>query len=127
MITNAEIFLAKAEESLFGAQSEFEQKRYNNCANRCYYACFQAAIAVLIMCGFKPRKNQWSHTFVQGTFVGDLINRRKLLPADIRDTLKMNQELREVADYQEKNITEVKAKRAMQRTKRFIELIKERK
>jgi uncharacterized protein (UPF0332 family) len=38
------VYLAKAEESLLGAISELEQGRYNNSANRAYYACFQAAI-----------------------------------------------------------------------------------
>jgi hypothetical protein len=41
------IYLIKAEESLRGAESEFAQGRYNNAANRCYYACFQAAVAAL--------------------------------------------------------------------------------
>jgi len=41
----SQVFLAKAEESLAGAESEFVNGRYNNCANRCYYASFQAAIA----------------------------------------------------------------------------------
>jgi uncharacterized protein (UPF0332 family) len=42
------IYLAKATESLLTAESEFANGRYNSCANRCYYACFQAAIAALI-------------------------------------------------------------------------------
>jgi hypothetical protein len=42
------VFLLKAEESLSGAESEFANDRNNNCANRCYYACFQAAIAALL-------------------------------------------------------------------------------
>ena len=42
------IYLAKAEESLRTAESEFANGRYNSCANRCYYACFQAAIAALL-------------------------------------------------------------------------------
>jgi hypothetical protein len=37
------IYLAKVEESLRGAESEFAQGLYNNAANRCYDACFQAA------------------------------------------------------------------------------------
>lgn len=32
-------FLAKALESLQGAESELANKRYNNAANRAYYAC----------------------------------------------------------------------------------------
>src|SRR5256885_9742308 len=41
------VCLAKAEESLVGAASELAHGRYNNSVNRAYYACFQAAIAVL--------------------------------------------------------------------------------
>lgn len=39
------LYLARAEESLLGAESECAQGRANNAAHRCYYACFQAAIA----------------------------------------------------------------------------------
>ena len=67
------IYLAKAEESLRTAESEFANGRYNSCANRCYYACFQAAIAALLAEGIRAR-GQWSHEFVQGQFVGVLIN-----------------------------------------------------
>lgn len=44
----AELYLAKALESLAGSESEFANQRHNNCANRCYFACFQAAITALI-------------------------------------------------------------------------------
>ena len=37
-------YLDKAAESLAGAASEFVNRRYNNCANRAYYACFQSAV-----------------------------------------------------------------------------------
>ena len=47
MVDRVSIYLLKAQESLSGAQSEFANYRFNNCANRCYYACFQAAIAAL--------------------------------------------------------------------------------
>jgi hypothetical protein len=45
------IYLAKAAESLLSAESEYVNGRYNSCANRCYYACFQAAIAALLQEG----------------------------------------------------------------------------
>ena len=50
MAESVESFLVKAEESLAGAESEYVNGRYNNCANRCYYACFQAAIASSTAC-----------------------------------------------------------------------------
>jgi uncharacterized protein (UPF0332 family) len=63
----SEAFLSKAQESLDGAASEFSNGRYNNCANRCYYACFQAAVAALDMAGIHPTEGraQWSYEFVQ--------------------------------------------------------------
>ena len=59
-----EIYLLKAEESLAGAESEFINGRYNNTANRCYYACFQAAIAALVQEGMQPSGRQWGHEYV---------------------------------------------------------------
>jgi hypothetical protein len=38
-------YLAKAQESLAGAESGLAHRRLNNCARRAYNACFQAAIA----------------------------------------------------------------------------------
>ena len=49
-------YLAKAEESLAGAESEFMDGRYNNTADRSYYPCFQAAIAALLREGFDSRR-----------------------------------------------------------------------
>jgi uncharacterized protein (UPF0332 family) len=60
-------FLAKAAESLAGATSEFVNGRYDNVANRAYYAALQAAIAALDLAGIHPPGAgvEWSHTFVQ--------------------------------------------------------------
>lgn len=40
MIETDEVFVRKAEQSLAGAESEFINGRFDNCANRAYYACF---------------------------------------------------------------------------------------
>jgi uncharacterized protein (UPF0332 family) len=63
----SEMLLAKADESLAGAISEYVNGRYNNCANRAYYACFQAAVAALAPAGVdRPHQaEQWGHDFVQ--------------------------------------------------------------
>ena len=55
------IYLIKAEEILRGAESELAQSRYNNAANRCYYACFQAAVATLHHASIAPRgrRSEW--------------------------------------------------------------------
>jgi uncharacterized protein (UPF0332 family) len=98
MEDDATVFLAKAAESLLTAESEFANGRYNSCANRCYYACFQAAIAALIQEGIRPR-GPWKHDFVQGQFVGQLINRRKRYSSSLRNILPENQNVRDKADY----------------------------
>jgi uncharacterized protein (UPF0332 family) len=86
MATDREELLAKAAESLAGAESEFSNGRYNNCANRSYYACFQAALSAVLSAGIRPTGRIITHTFVDSAFVGQLVNRRKLYPSGFRDT-----------------------------------------
>src|SRR6266851_1832395 len=119
---DATLFLAKAEESVADAESELANGRYNNCANRCYYASFQAAVAALLRVGVAPTsgRGQWGHDFVQGEFVGLLVNRRKLYPAELRDTLALNLKVRQAADYGLDHVTETQANRALRRTHRFV-------
>ena len=114
------LYLRKALESLAGADSEFANGRYNNCANRCYYACFQAAIYALQMEGFRASRGEWGHDFVQSHFNGQLIHRRHLYPSTLRSTLSDNLEARLRGDYDSGGVTEVVASRALQRAERFV-------
>src|SRR5688500_2974657 len=116
------IFMAKAEESLAGAESELAAGRYNNCVNRCYYACFQAAIVALMQAGVTPpgRNSEWGHAFVQGEFVGGLINRRKVFPSSLRDVLGRLVLLREKADYDPVQVSNTDATRALRRAREFV-------
>jgi len=125
-------FLAKAQESLAGTESEFAAGRYNNCANRCYYACFQAAIHALIKAGIQPLKagiqprgaaGQWGHDFVQAEFASQLINRRKIYPVDMRDVLPHAQTLRHAADYRRDWMTEKQMARNLRRAQSFVEAV----
>ena len=125
MDSNVRVYLAKATESLLTAESEFAHGRYNSCANRCYYASFQAAIAALLREGVVTSE-QWKHDFVQAQFVGLLINRRKLYAASLRRVLAENRDLRVVADYTAELVTETHASRALRRTRAFVAAIQER-
>ena len=64
--------------------------------------------------------------FVQGEFVGQLINRRKLYSADLRDVLERTFSLRQTADYRSDQVTEVQASRALRRTRALVEAIQTR-
>jgi uncharacterized protein (UPF0332 family) len=119
------IYLTKAAESLQTAESEFVNGRYNSCANRCYYACFQAAIAALFAEGIRAR-GQWSHEFVQGQFVGVFINQRHLYDTQLRRVLSDNQTLREKADYRPELVSATQASRALRRTRTFVAAVRQR-
>ena len=119
----SDVYLRKAEQSLAGANSEFANGRYDNAANRCYYACFQAANHALLAAGIRPRgaNGQWGHDFVQAEFIGTLINRRKLYASHLREVLFRNLGLRHEADYGESTITQTQASRALHRAREFLE------
>ena len=122
-----EAFLAKAEESPCSAESDFAHLRYKSCANRCYYACFQAAVAALGAAGVGPREQsgQWGHGSLQASFTGLLINRRKLRPSWLGDALRTARALREVADYQPTPITEKQAEWGLRRCTEFVQAIRQ--
>ncbi len=118
-------FLAKAEESLAGAEREFAAGAYNNCANRAYYACFQAAIAALIRVGIGPSSgdDRWRHEAVRSQFNEQLIKRRKLYRSELRGTLDAGARLRNEADYGTTPVTEIQAARALRRARAFVSAI----
>ena len=62
---------------------------------------------------------------MQSEFVGQLINRRKRYPADIRDVLERNYSLRQTADYEDNQITQAQASRGLRRIRRFLEIVLE--
>ena len=119
------IYLTKAVESLLTAETESINGRYNSCANRCYYACFQAAITALLMEGIRPA-GQWNHQFVQAQFVGVLINQRKRYDTELRRVLSDNQSLRDKADYRPEFVTATQASRALRRTRLLVTTIRQR-
>jgi uncharacterized protein (UPF0332 family) len=116
-------FFDKAMEELAGAESEFANARYNNTANRAYYAVFHAAIAAMQQAGIAPAGDQWSHEFVPGQFDGVLINRRHLYPTELRGILNRNAAVRLSADYEEEPVTQTEASRALRRSRIFVQAI----
>ncbi len=126
MATDHLAYLDKALESLAGAESEFANQRYNNCANRCYYAMFQAAIAALIAAGGQPVnvKEQWGHDYVQAQFSGLLVHRRKLYPSELGRLLSEVIETRVTADYHPNMISHKTAERSLHKAKVFVVAVK---
>ena len=125
MESDASVYLAKAIESRKAAESELRAGRYNCCANRCYYACFQAAIAAMLKEGIRGTKDEWPHKFVHSSFAGQLINRRRRYPPTLRNTLPDLQILRNRADYTTDAITQVEANRGFRRCRDFVEAVRQ--
>ena len=121
-------YLTRSLECLDGAESEFAAGRYNNCANRCYYAMFQAAITALIAAGVRSTKDgrPWEHDFVQAQFARILIQRRKLYPADLVSALPVNLERRVAADYGAPGVSKAVAERALRTARVFVGVVKGR-
>jgi uncharacterized protein (UPF0332 family) len=120
-------YLRKAAESLLSAQADCAAARYNSCANRAYYVCFQAAVAALLAAGIRPAspRGAWSHEFVQSQFNGLLITRRKLYPIALRRVLRDTIEVREKADYTSSSVSAQVATRVLQHAQDFVRIIQE--
>ncbi len=98
-----EEFFSKAEENLKIAQLSFEHDCYNACANRAYFAAFQAAIAALADKGIRSERNE--HAWVQSEFNLKLIKRQKVYSAKLKAYLLDMQDIRNKADYSDRNIS----------------------
>lgn len=116
-------FWEKALENIVSSASELTNRRYNASANRAYYAAFHAAIVALLRAGIRPPGVQWGHAFVQAQFAGQLVARRKIYPASLRDTLPRLLELRQRADYRLTHVSQTQAARGLRRAEEFVDAI----
>jgi uncharacterized protein (UPF0332 family) len=124
--TDAEAYLAKAAESLASAEADPAAGRFNSSANRAYYACFQAAVAALIHFGLHvadPRPAP-GHDATQALFARELVQRRKVFPAELRRTLPELIGIRHAADYWATGVSEREAARALARARGFVEAVR---
>jgi uncharacterized protein (UPF0332 family) len=114
-------FLSKAKENLRIARMSFDAECYNACANRAYYAAFQAAIAALADRGAARGKND--HKWVQSEFNRMLIKGQKVYPARVKSYLLNMQRVRDKADYSEKNVGKKAAQKQLSQSAELIQII----
>ena len=119
-MTEAERYLAKANDSLASARADVRGRRYNSAANRAYYAAFQAAVAALIQARIRPANQDWSHRFVMSQFSGRLIRRRKLLSSALHPSLGELFNHRVRADYSSENVSGRHARSAVDRAGKVV-------
>ena len=113
----------RAQESLKAAELCLDRALVNSAASRAYYAMFQAAQVALEAAGFM--RSEWSHRGVQAAFTTELVQRRKLYPAALRDYLSVGLEIRQAADYGRGGASGKMAGRAVRRAASFVARVKE--
>ena len=118
-------YLAKAHENLVGADSELQYGRTNSCAHSAYYACFHAAIAALLHAGLTAPDSArgWGHDWVHASFVGQLLQRRKLYPASLRRILPDLLVLRHKGDFRATHVSQREAQRAVRSAQTFVQAV----
>ena len=115
--------LEKARESLRAEESCLGLRLLNSCANRCYYAMFQAAVVALEARGF--HRDAWSHTALQTTFINELIHRRKIYPRQLAEYLSRALFWRNIADYGDAEISQRRAKQLVGWANAFVSKVQE--
>lgn len=103
-----------------------DRKPCVSCANRCYFAMFQVAVAALIDEGLQPPEQRWGHDWAQAQFSGRLIKRRKVYPLKLRCYLPEAVTLRHTADYRSRSISKSDATLQLKRAEEFVGAVEER-
>jgi len=118
-------YLAKAQENLAGAESELQHGRTNSCVRSAYYACFHAAITALLHAGLTapdPARG-WGHDWGHASFVGQLMQRRKLYPASLRRILPDLLVLWHKGDYRMTHVSQREAQQAVRSAQTFVHVV----
>jgi uncharacterized protein (UPF0332 family) len=115
-------FLAKAQSNLRVARLAFENKEYDPCISRAYYAVFHAEIAALLrFTEFRPE--YWGHEAVQAEFNRRLIRERKIFASNLAAVHSDLIGRRNEADYKLKQASETVARRGLARAESFVRTI----
>ncbi len=124
---DVDVYLAKADQCLAGAQLAVDHGQYNNAANRAYYCAFQAAIAMLVAAGVAPpTPRYWSHDFVLREYAGRVASPGADLSPGSGAALKALQDERLKADYEIELLGRPSAERALLLARQFLAAVRER-
>ena len=92
--------LAKAKDSLLDVHFSIKNSRWNNAANRLYYACFYAAMALLFNDGHEAR----THNGIK-TLLGQHYVKNGIMNEDLFQAYRKMFNLRQTGDYDDLIIT----------------------
>jgi uncharacterized protein (UPF0332 family) len=115
-------FLVKAQSNLRIARLAFENKEYDPCVSRAYYAVFHAEIAALLFFT-ELRLEYWGHDFAQAQFNRRLIRERKIFASELVDIHNILAGRRRVADYGLGRTSETAARRSVAKAEAFVQAV----
>ncbi|MBI3797398.1 MAG: HEPN domain-containing protein [Deltaproteobacteria bacterium] len=116
------VFLAKAQSNLRVARLAFENKEYDPCVSRAYYAVFHAEIAALLhFTELRPR--YWEHQPVQGEFNRRLIRERKVFSSDLANVHNSLVGRRHDADCRLYRTSGTVARRGLAKAEAFVQAV----
>ena len=120
---DADDYLTKAQESLASAEADFAARRNNSCVNRCYFACFQAAVCALVREGMASARVKHTHAAIARNFTESLVRRRKLYPQRLAKVLPELVSLRHEADYRPTPVSRTDTRVALASARDFVSTI----
>jgi uncharacterized protein (UPF0332 family) len=118
---DAQSYYEKALRGIETAEELCRGGKFEASANRAYYACFHAAIALLARHGISNTQNP--HEWVQAQFSAECIHRRKLVAREFTSYLSDIQKLRNIADYTTALIGKKQAHQQLKQAQSFITAI----
>lgn len=116
-------YLIKARENLRIAEYSFEQKCFNVCVSRAYYAMFQAALAALVEADLLAKDKRADHGWVQATFNERFIKRKKVYLASFKSMLMDTMITRHIADYRTKMVSRGLANKSLKAARQFVKTV----
>lgn len=118
-----ELFIQRSHNNIKAAQLLSDAGLHDACANRIYYAVFDAAFVACMHYGVKIEPE---HAKVLSAFCGELIARKKLFPASVKESLYELQKIRIKADYGEVAVSKTTASNALKTGKQIVYTVLER-
>jgi len=115
-------FFDKAEQNIKSAELCFEHGFYDSCVNRAYYAVYHLAIVALAKLGLSHPKNE--HKWVQSSLCNEFVNKRKVLPATVKNDYNELMFWRHYADYVPQPISKKRAEVQLKIAKEIHLIIK---
>ena len=111
--------LGRAKETLIDVDISVQNERWNNAANRLYYACFYAAIALLLKDGYETRTHNGVRTVLGLHYV-----KTGIISKELNKVYRRMFDIRQTGDYDDLiMITENKVLPLLEPAKQFIEKI----